>query len=96
MIKFKVCPYSHTITKVEVARESADFVTIEGEGLSWGGQKEKWKRREKKAGVYFDSWQEAHEFLLRQASDRLDSLNMQARGALKKLELIKAMKDETE
>lgn len=98
MIKFYVPSWRSdaTITRVEVARETDAFVVLEGERTLWGGQKEKWTRREAKKNTYFDSWKEAHNYLLKQAAHRLDKAHDEYRAASAHFVNVEAMKEETE
>lgn len=80
-----------TITRVEVARETDMFVVLEGQYRNRPG---KWTHREKKEGAYFDTWKEAHEFILRQAEHRMDKAYEEYMAADRSFAKVQAMKED--
>ena len=69
MIKYKVGYYlSAEITEVEVERETAESVWVNG-------------RRHKKGGHFFDTWEAAHSHLMERADEKLSQARRSLQSA---------------
>lgn len=84
MHKYKTTSFSG-ITSVEIERETDSSVYING------------RRRSKRSEYedYFDTWEEAHEFLTRRAQDDVESARHVLERANSRLGNIKGMKKPT-
>lgn len=67
-IFYKVNYNYEEIKPVEVIRDTSAFVIVPCNG--WRGETE---RREKKDGVYFETWEQARDFLVDKWSTRVDA-----------------------
>ena len=94
MIKYKTTGYPSTpdakIKKMEVEKETTKCIWIKGHSGS------KAVRSNKHSGYenYFDTWQEAHKYILELAEKKVESIRYQLNQANGLLGNIKGMKEE--
>ena len=92
MIKYRVTwgLDGDVIREVEVSRETPKFVVLVGE--RWGEKKESRYAKRGRYDNFFDTWEEAHQFLLDRATIRFRSAQVVLERAQENLKRIEAMK----
>jgi hypothetical protein len=93
MKKYMTGGFESPIEEVEVVKETKKSVWVKREG--WAKGTESIDRCHKRASWhnYFDTWEEAHAFLMDKAQREVDSLRRQLELAKGKLGNIKGMKN---
>lgn len=83
MKKYGASYWLDTIVEVWVIKETKDGVWFpDGTSVTKKGRD----------GEYFDTWEEAHDYLLKRQQERVDSLHRQLEEAKARLENIEGMK----
>lgn len=93
LTKFKTRTYSINIEPVEVEKETEHFVYIPT--VSHSNKKPSPSRREGKISEYssyHDSWEDAHNFLMKRATDKVTSARVDLARANGELGNVKGMK----
>lgn len=82
-VKYKADNWGIQIKEVEIENESADMVWPVGA-----------KPEKKKTGMwqYFDTWEEAHQSLLKQAEDAVDNYEVMLGYKIARLEKVQGLK----
>ena len=88
-MKFKYRAWNDEIEKIEIERETKHFVVLARKGFYGKNM------REAKYGFrpYFDTWQEAHQYLLDACKRKLESAIGQVEYLEAKLQAIKDMEE---
>ncbi len=89
--KYRTSKYSHEIKKIEIIRETHRSIFLKK--YSWDDA----ERREPKISDYhryFDSWNEAHTYLIIRTEKRIDAARIELDKAIIALNDIKEMKEE--
>ena len=78
------------IREVEVLRETPKFVVLEYD--AWGKKKESRYAKRGRYDNFFDTWEEAHQFLLDRATIKVEAFRLKLLRAQENLKRIEAMK----
>jgi hypothetical protein len=92
--KYITQKYSHTITEVEVVRETAKRVVVLEKSFRLGGEGamvERSASRDSEYKQYHDTWEEAHAYLLNRSHDKMEYARAQLADAAKEQAAVMAL-----
>lgn len=96
LIRFRTNYSEDVIEKVEVIRETKEFVYVPSRPMS---KLQKAERREAKRSDFYnyhDTWEDAHSFLLERAEARVEGARERLERAQSHLESVKGIRQEVE
>ena len=84
--------FAPQIDAVEVIRETAKYVVVPG--TSWHKNTERREQKESNRSRWFDTWGEAHEWLMKIAENKVERARSSLESAQSKLLQVKGMREE--